>query len=92
MLWGLSVGFGAYPSPERAKHLPQFFQALYSSEILYNTALPFIKVSILLLYRRVFPTPFMIKAVWTLGVLNLLWFLGEKLATTVKMQTLTLMN
>ena len=77
MLWGLSVGFGATPSPERAKHLLQFFKALYASEIIYNTALPFVKISILLLYRRVFPTPFMIKAVWALGVINVLWFLGE---------------
>lgn len=50
-------------------------QGLFVGEIAYTFASPLIKLSVLLFYRRIFPTPAVKTGVWVMGVACLLWFI-----------------
>ena len=51
-------------------------QSLYVAQIVYGLALLFLKISILLLYRGLFPTPGMLRAINAVGVFVFLWELS----------------
>ena len=76
-VWSITAGLGAVPSEKVLHNLEPFFKSFFADELLYDIALSLIKLSILLLYRRVFPTRQMNITVWVLGATVIGWFLGR---------------
>ncbi|MCJ1393790.1 hypothetical protein MMC18_006666 [Xylographa bjoerkii] len=61
--------------------LHAFFQCFFAYELLYSVAILFIKLSILLFYRRVFPVRGMNIATWIVGIFCSFWYIACVLLT-----------
>ena len=73
----IKCGLGAWPTPLIFGNLESFFEGFYAEELLYTVGLGLIKMSILLLYQRVFPTREMTIIVWILSFMVIGWVLGK---------------
>lgn len=59
-------------------------QVLFILQLFWNTTLPAIKLSILLFYRRLFPTPWMRLACNIVGGFLMLWYLAFQITAIVQ--------
>ncbi|OJJ45261.1 hypothetical protein ASPZODRAFT_17481 [Penicilliopsis zonata CBS 506.65] len=76
-------GLGTHLVYVSSEHLVVYMKTLFTGSILYTCCIACIKLSILTLYRRLFPTKSMLVAVNIVGAIVVLWCFGACLISTV---------
>lgn len=69
-------GFGKHVFAAPSGAVSEFFKALFFGELTIFTTFATSQVSVLLLYRRIFQTRYVVIASYIVGVLITLWSLG----------------
>ncbi|KAI9678954.1 MAG: hypothetical protein M1829_001939 [Trizodia sp. TS-e1964] len=65
----VKLGLGKHIQVFDPENLPQYLKVLYALSILYLTGITLVKLSVLFLYRRIFPQPAFQRLVWiTVGL------------------------
>ncbi|KAI9664504.1 MAG: hypothetical protein M1821_005950 [Bathelium mastoideum] len=81
---GLKYGYGLQMNNMTLEDIPPLLKLFYASGLVYQTALGLTKTSILLFYRRIFPTRHVIIGCWVLGVLDATWTIATDAAWAVQ--------
>ena len=74
---GLHYGFGRHVHELTLDNVSDYLKGFYTACFAYQTGLGLTKASVLLFYRRIFPTRFVKASCWVLGILILIYTISQ---------------
>ena len=77
LMTDVAQGLGKHEATLSAQELENFLKGFYFEELFYNLGLGFLKVGVLLCFKRIFPTRYMSWMFHILLAIVLMWWIGE---------------